>query len=301
VAGIIAGAGEASGGRFAGIAPGAELIVFKVGSGMTAFSNDVAQAVLRAVELGADIINYSGGEHGFAAGPPPWKWPIRLNRRDAAFRYAAERGILCVADAGNDGPTPGTVVRPGNLSEVLCVGAPASARGPLYLDGSMRGGVARADPELDVRSRLVKPDVVVPGGEPVDFLAQALHLVGIGRGGVVAPRSRRGILVGIDPSDPESAYARVVGTSQATAVVTGLAALLLQLGRRIGFDWGANVGVALGGILRAAALKLAEGGPDDYGYGALLWPNIAATLSDCATSPLRRESVLFGSQLHLDG
>jgi subtilisin family serine protease len=309
VAGIIAGSGEASGGRFAGIAPGAELIVLKVGSGMTAYSNDLAQAVLRAVELGANIINYSGGEHGFAAGPPPWKWPIRLNKRDAAFRYAAEQGVLCVAAAGNDGPSPGTVVRPGNLSEVLCVGAlappdfrvaPASGRGPLYLDGSMRGGVARADPELDTRSRLVKPDVVVPGGEPSDFLHQALHLAGIGRGGVVAPRSRRGILVGIDPGDPECAYARVVGTSQATAVVTGLAALLLQLGRRIGFYWGANTGRALAGILRAAALRLAEGGPDDYGYGALLWPNIAATLNDCATNPVRRESVLFGPQLHLE-
>lgn len=310
VAGIIAGSGEASGGRFAGIAPGAELIVLKVGSGMTAFSNDVAQAVLRAVELGADIINYSGGEQGFAAGPPPWKWPIRLNKRDAAFRYAAEKGVLCVAAAGNDGPAPGTVVRPGNLSEVLCVGAlappdfrvaPASGRGPLYLDALMRGGVARADPELDTRSRLVKPDVVVPGGESGDSLAEALHLVGIGRGGVVAPRSRRGILVGIDPGDPECAYARVVGTSQATAVVTGLAALLLQLGRRIGFDWGGNVGRALGGIMRAAALRLAEGGPDDYGHGALLWPNIAATLDDCATSPVRRGNVLLGSQLHLEG
>lgn len=90
-------------------------------------------------------------------------------------------------------------------------------------------------------------------------------------------------------------------TSQATAVVTGLAALLLQLGRRIGFDWGANVGHALGEILRAAALRLAEGGPEDFGYGALLWPNIVATVSDCATSPVRRNNVLFGSQLHLEG
>lgn len=309
VAGIIAGSGELSGGRFAGIAPGAELIVLKVGSGMTAFSNDVAQAVLRAVELGADIINYSGGEHGFAAGPPPWKWPIRLNKRDEAFRYAAEKGVLCVAAAGNDGPSAGTVIRPGNLSEVLCVGAlalpdlrvaQASGRGPLYLDGSLRGGVARADLELDPRSSVVKPDVVAPGGEPSEFFEEALHLAGIGRGGVVASRSRRGTLIGIDPSDPECAYARVVGTSQATAVATGLAALLLQLGRRIGFDWGTNVGRALGGILRAAALRLAEGGPDDYGYGALLWPNIVATLSDCATSPVRRESVLFGPQLHLE-
>jgi subtilisin family serine protease len=309
IAGIIAGSGEASGGKYRGIAPGVELIVLKVGSEMSAISNDVAQAVLRAVEMGADIINYSGGERGYAAGPPPWKWPTRLNKRDSAFRYAAEKGVLCVAAAGNDGPSPGTVVRPGNLSEVLSVGAqappdyrvaPASARGPLYLDDSMRGGVARADPDRDHRSDSLKPDVVVPGGESSDPLEEALHLIGIGRGGVVAPRSRTGVLLGIDPGDPGCSYARVVGTSQATAVVTGLAALLLELGRRSGFDWGSNVGGALRAILRASALRLAVDGPDDWGYGALLWPNVVATLDDCANSPVRRANVLSGPQLHLE-
>ena len=309
VAGIIAGSGEASDGLYRGIAPGVELVVLKVGGAMTAYSNDVAQAVLRAVELGADIINYSGGEHGYAAGPPPWKWPTRLNQRDRAFRYAAEKGVLCVAAAGNDGPATGTVIRPGNLSEVLSVGAlavpptrvaPGSARGPVYLDDSMRGGVARADPDRDRKSGLLKPDVVAPGGESSDEPERTLHLIGLGRGGIVAPRARGGVLVGIDPSDPHSRYARVVGTSQATAVVTGLAALLLQLGRRSGFSWGANVGGALRAILRTSALRLAEGEPDDYGYGALLWPSIVATLSDCATSPVRRTSVLFGTQLHLE-
>jgi subtilisin family serine protease len=309
IAGIIAGSGEASDGLYRGIAPGVELVVLKVGSAMTAYSNDVAQAVLRAVELGADIINYSAGEQGYAAGPPPWKWPTRLNKRDSAFRYAAEKGVLCVAAAGNDGPAAGTVVRPGNLSEVLSVGAlavppnrvaPASARGPVYLDDSMRGGVARADPDRDQRSAVLKPDVVAPGGESSNALQQALHLVGIGRGGIVAPRARNGVLLGIDPGDPECRYARVVGTSQATAVVTGLAALLLQQGRQSGFSWGGNVGGALRAILRASALRLAEGEPDDYGYGTLLWPSILATLSDCATSPVRRTSVLFGPQLHLE-
>ena len=309
IAGIIAGSGEASDGRYRGIAPGVELIVLKVGSGMSAISNDVAQAVLRAVELGADIINYSGGEHGYAAGPPPWKWPTRLNKRDSAFRYAVEKGVLCVAAAGNEGPSPGTVVRPGNLSEVLSVGAlappdyhvaEASARGPLYLDDFMRGGVARADPDIDRRSQSVKPDVVVPGGEASDALEETLHLIGIGRGGVVAPRSRAGMLLGIDPGDPDCPYARVVGTSQATAVVTGLAALLLELGRRDGFDWGSNVGGAMREILRASALRLDVDGPEDWGHGALLWPSIVATLDDCATSPVRRANVLSGPQLHLE-
>lgn len=55
------------------------------------------------------------------------------------------------------------------------------------------------------------------------------------------------------------------------------------------------------GILRASALRMAAGGPADFGYGTLLWPNIAATLEDCAHSPVRRSHVLFGPQLHLEG
>jgi subtilisin family serine protease len=139
ISGIIAGNGAASGGEYRGIAPGVELIVLKVATGYSGFGHDVAAGVQRAVELGVDIINYSGGTQGYSIGEPPWKWPTKLNVRDKAFAIAAEKGILCVAAAGNEGPRQGTTVRPGNLENVLCVGAltlpemevaNSSARGP---------------------------------------------------------------------------------------------------------------------------------------------------------------------------
>lgn len=103
VAGIIAGSGVASDGLYRGIAPGAELIVLKVSADQSGYALDVAAGVQKAVDLGVDIINYSGGTSGWKIGQPPWKWPTKLNRRDQAFFTAAEQGILCVAAAGNEG------------------------------------------------------------------------------------------------------------------------------------------------------------------------------------------------------
>lgn len=311
IAGIIAGSGKASDGYFRGIAPGVELLVLKIGGSQASLSGDVAAAVFKAVELGADIINYSGGEYAYKVGEPPWKWPTKLGVRDAAFEYAAEQGVLCVAAAGNDGPIQGTTVRPGNLESVLCVGATSppdylvwesSGRGPVYHDDTLRKGVARADLLSDLPSKLLKPDVVVPGGPRTDeptVSAAMLHHLGVNTSGVVSCRARHSMFLGIDPSDPTCEYARAYGTSQATAVVSGLAALLLALGNKYRVDWGPNRATALRGVLRDAARPLPNGTRDDFGYGALLWPSIAATLSDCNTNPLRRLSVFEGPQIRL--
>jgi subtilisin family serine protease len=309
IAGIISGSGEASDGRYKGIAPGAELIIFKVLEGSSGYAHNVLPAVERAIALEVDIINYSGGRDGYGSiGEPPWKWPKKPNFLDKAFLAAVDSGILCVAAAGNEGPTEGTVIRPGNLEPILQVGATSlpsgnvsesSARGPVYIDDQIRAP-DRASPLTETPEKLIKPDVVAPGGDGLplerDFLAR---WAGLETEGATSARSRHGKLLPIPPDDPNGLYARMPGTSQATAVVTGLAALLLQLGRELVVDWGPNQGEALRQIIRLSALRLKTGGPEDFGYGAVLFPQLQAIVTDFARDPAFRTTVLRGRQFRL--
>lgn len=314
IAGIIAGDGSTSDSRFRGLAPGVELVALRVAHGVSALSGDVVAAVFHAVEIGAHIINYSAGRNAFAqaGGPPPWKWPTRRSALEEAFAYASNKGILCIAAAGNDGPDEGSVVSPGIMPEVLCVGGTApptyqvadqSSRGPVYWDEQLpRGAVGRLEIGFEELPTQPKPDIVVPGCFGVrrhDAHRDPLLPHGIAPGGVVSTRSRTGLLYGLDPADPSAPYAMHFGTSQSTAVATGLAALLLCLGESVGMDWGDNQGTALREIIKDAARPLPTGSIFDYGCGTVLWPNIVATLDDCLASPLRRETVLRGRQLRL--
>lgn len=314
VAGIIAGSGALSDRRYRGVAPGAELIIMKIAPlGGRGYSDDVAAAVFRAIELQVDIINYSAGQAGYKAGPPPWKWSSKLDLRDQAFQAAADEGILCVAAVGNEGPAPGTVNRPAFRRGVLAVGAltedgkrlyERSSRGPVYLDPSLPvNAVERASPPLDepVTDR-VKPDVVAPGGTYVDvsrYGSRRLESLGIADG-PVSTRSRLAEgLAGLDPADPAASYACIAGTSQAAAVVTGLAALLIEMGNTRGFDWSRNRGHMLRQIFRFAAVKLQGHDTRSWGHGATMWPSLMTTLQDSIDRPDVRERVLEGPQIQL--
>jgi serine protease AprX len=144
VAGIIAGSGEASGGKYRGVAPEALLLSAKVlradGSGMM---SDVMAGIEWAVEQGAKVINLSLGSPGPCDG---------TDALSAMCDAAVKAGVVVCAAAGNDGPSPGTVGSPGCAREVITVGAsddsdqvaPFSSRGPTA-DGR------------------VKPDILFPG------------------------------------------------------------------------------------------------------------------------------------------
>lgn len=180
ICGIIAGSGSASAGRFRGIAPGARLVVFKVMEGQGGIDLDVPAGVAAALDAGADIINYSGGQRGTHRGP--WKWPFDLGFRDETFRQASTEGVLCVAAAGNEGhwngsTVLGTVIRPGNLPSILCAGSTAgratvsaiSGRGPVYIDDRLRPN--EVAPYILGEAGVIerpypKPDIAVPGESP---------------------------------------------------------------------------------------------------------------------------------------
>lgn len=196
VAGIAAGDGAASGGRYRGVAPGAELLIARVldaqGGGRT---STVLAGIEWALDEGARILNISLG------GPPyPADGTDALSQMcDAAV---AEGAIVCVA-AGNLGPAGHTVGAPGAARSAITIGAselgPRGERAALF---SSRG------PTGDGRT---KPDLLFPGV------------------GIVAPRAEGSSL----GTPVEEAYMALRGTSQAAPMAAGGAALLLEANPRL--------------------------------------------------------------------
>jgi subtilisin family serine protease len=144
VAGIAAGDGRTSGGKYAGVAPGAHLYIAKVlDSQGAAFMSDVMVGIDWAVKQQVHVMNLS------LSGPPPCDGTDALSE---ACDLAGERGfVICVA-AGNSGPRAVTIGPPGCARQVITVGA--STDDDTLLEASSRG------PTADGR---VKPDVLFPG------------------------------------------------------------------------------------------------------------------------------------------
>ncbi len=157
VAGIIAGSGEASGGRYIGLAPQAQLLVAKVlrdnGSGMT---SDVMAGVDWAVQTGAHVLNLSLGSNGPCDGSDALSTMC-----DAAVTQGV---VVCVA-AGNSGPGASTVGSPGCARNVITIGATN--------DNDQITSFSSRGPTSDGR---VKPDLCFPGFDIIAARAQGTSM-----------------------------------------------------------------------------------------------------------------------------
>jgi subtilisin family serine protease len=302
VAGIIGGTGASSNGMNRGIAPECELVIFQIARGKTGLQANAAAAVEAAINAKVDIINYSHG-HSPSSNvyPPPWIWSNYRNLLDDAFAAAASAGILCVVSAGNAGPDEGSITRPGGLDCVLTVGAiglngqvsEQSSRGPYReLSTLTPNAVERFDAELHKGAQVKrKPDIVAPGEQ------------------VLAPRSNAALdVTGVtlnesgeftDPNLDDPYYVSLTGTSQATAVVSGLAACVVDLARQNRIDLGPNQGQTLQRLFTRAAVELKTGSSADYGFGTVKWPWLIATLEDFVRDPGFRDIILNGPTLKL--
>ncbi|MEW2487749.1 S8 family serine peptidase [Streptomyces sp. NPDC048411] len=188
VASIIAGSGADSGGKYKGVAPGADLLVGKVlGDDGLGQNSWIINGMEWTAAQGADVVNMSLG--GATSTPQDLM-------TQAVDRLSATTGTLFVIAAGNTGPGATTVNSPGTAASALTVGA---------VDKSdVLAGFSSRGPR--VGDSAIKPEITAPGV------------------GIVAARAA-GTSMGA-PVDAH--YTADSGTSMATPHVAGAAALLAQ-------------------------------------------------------------------------
>jgi serine protease AprX len=203
IAGLIAGNGASSGGTWKGVAPEASILSVKAaGADGAADVSNILAAIQWVVSFkdryNIRVLNLSLGTDS----KQDWK----VDPLNYAVERAWAAGMTVVVSASNEGPDPGTITKPADDPWVITVGA-TDDRGTTGVsddrlpDFSGRGPTAQG---------LAKPDVAAPGAHVISLRA---------------PGST------IDTTYPyyvDGSYRRGSGTSMATGVVSGVAALTLQ-------------------------------------------------------------------------
>ncbi len=148
---LVAGT-DAGTGSYSGMAPGADLLIVKIlDEDGTTDDSTIAQGIEYAVDAGADVISLSVGG--------PWSESYLFDPSISACEAAVESGVTVVVAAGNSGPASGTINSPGVTQEVITVGASNGDYGVATF--SSRGPVTRDS--STPRGRVAKPDVIAPG------------------------------------------------------------------------------------------------------------------------------------------
>lgn len=207
VAGVAAGNGYLSGGKYRGIAPDASLIGVKVmdenGSGD---SSDII-AGMQWVVNNKDKYNIRVLSVSLGAKPGS---VTKFDPLAVAVDAVWDKGIVVVVAAGNSGPRQNTITTPGISSKVITVGAVDDKRTIEYEDDKMTDFSSRGP----VNRRLIKPDLVAPG---VNIRSLATN------------KEYRGTRLE-EMSEP---YRNMSGTSVSTPIVSGAAALMLSMNDKL--------------------------------------------------------------------
>ena len=151
VAGLVAGDGTASMGKYRGAAPGCGIIALKVldryGTGS---QDDVLRALRWILEYRQQyrirVVNISVGT------------TCNSKRNHARLLKSVEQlwdeGVVVVTAAGNQGPRPGSITAPGSSKKVITVGSSDLLEGRSAISG--RGPTTEC---------VCKPDIVAPGNK----------------------------------------------------------------------------------------------------------------------------------------
>jgi len=194
VAGIVAGRGRASNGRYRGIAPGSSLVIVKAFNRDGASGIDLCLTALQWVYnygklYNISILSLSWGAYFASDGSDP----LSL----AVDSIVLDKGIWVFAAAGNAGNYPNTIAVPGVARHAVTVGAWDAYYDKLAWFSSL-------GPTVDNR---MKPDFVASGVM------------------VVSMKSR---YANINAPTVGDYYVALSGTSMATPTVAGLAANFIE-------------------------------------------------------------------------
>ena len=217
VAGIIGGNGYLSGGNYAGVAPGVNLVDLRaldlngLGSDSTVIAA-IQQAIALQKTYNIRVINLSLGRGIFVS--------YTQDPLCQAVESAWQAGIVVVVAAGNYGRLSvnnsngfGTITAPGNDPYVLTVGAMKS-NGSTSPSSETKASYSSKGPTT--YDHVVKPDIMAPGNDIVSLSAPGANLESSYPGELVTG------------NDGNNDYFTLSGTSMATPVVAGAVALLLQ-------------------------------------------------------------------------
>lgn len=156
VAGIVAGNGYSSRGKYTGIAPEANILAIKAldaqGSGNTSnIISAISYIVNTRDKYDTKVINLSIGS--------PANSSCKRDPLCRAVVEAMNKGIIVVAAAGNSGPNNGTILSPGINPNVITVGA-SNDNGTVSIADDTIANFSSRGPTIEGIS---KPDLVAPG------------------------------------------------------------------------------------------------------------------------------------------
>ncbi|MGE5605968.1 MAG: S8 family peptidase [Bacteroidota bacterium] len=190
VAGIIAGNGASSFGKYCGIAPEANLAIVKVldknGNGsLSAIIEGIDWCIKNKAEYNIKIINLSFG----AVAQDSYRTDLLCRATSIAWK----NGIVVCTAAGNDGPRAGTINTPGINPKVITVGNLDHRRTVIFDDDRVHPTSSRGP----TRDKIKKPDLLAPGTNIISLR-------------------------------PGGGYRSLTGTSMAASIVSGAIALILE-------------------------------------------------------------------------
>ncbi len=192
-----------------GIAPNADIVAIKAfdQNGRSTYEK-VLQSLEYVIE-NRSLHNIRVLNLSFSALPTSYYWDDPINQ---LVMRAWQEGIVVVAAAGNRGSDAMSIGVPGNVPYIITVGATSDNNSPYNFNDDYVTSFSSAGPTYE---GFVKPELVAPGSRIQGLVGENTFI------------RDHFSMFDVDPFD-EHDYFDLSGTSQSTAIISGVVALMLE-------------------------------------------------------------------------